>query len=460
MKTTFVHKGHNSSLILIMAGWNADSSLFSHINRNGWDLAVTHDFSSLDFDDSFLEEYSTVYLYAWSLGVFIADRYLKSDKITAAFAVNGTPEPINDFYGIPSDIYIGTENNLSLPNLLKFRRRMFDSASELKKWNDYFPEKSDIENLKNQLTNIRETAGNNNNCSFKWNKVYIGNKDRIFPPDNQFASWSRKLHKDNIIFLDSPHFIDFSDIINATIPDYSLIGKHFTRALNTYDSEAIAQKQMADNLFKLLNEEDLKKNPDVLEIGPGTGIFTKKYVDLLKPRRIDFVDVAEIAHFCLIDNERYHKYDAENFIKTTDDKWDVILSSATMQWFVNPHEFLVNVAERLNPGGMFIASSFLPGNLSELDILRPSPIIYPALENLKQWMEENFEDIAIHDEKIKLEFVDFRHLLLHIRLTGVGGTGKIKSEPKMAEKQAIKSLTYRPVYLKGYKKSKKNNSIS
>lgn len=452
MRTTFVNKENgNSSLILIFAGWSADSSLFSDIRRKGWDTAVVHDFSGLDFDNSILDNYSTVYLYAWSLGVFAASKSVAAEKITAAFAVNGTLKPVDDIYGIPVAIYDGTEQNLSDKNLQKFRRRMFSSSTLFNDKLQSFTKVNDIDNLRHQLRLIKNETLNQPKSLLKWGKAYIGNDDRIIPPANQYEAWKKE--ETEIIRLNESHYVDLMDIIDATIPDSTEVGKHFTRALPSYNRHASAQKVMAEHLAGILDKSVFTKNPSVLEIGPGSGAFTRLYSPIIKPGSVDFVDVADIPAFKIADEEHYHICDAEEFLRTTAKKWDIVLCAATMQWFVNPEEFIRNVASVLNPGGLFLASSFLPGNLSELDAIRPAPLLYPSKNRLTEWMNQNFGITEIKDESIKLEFDSFRQLLMHLRHTGVGAAGKLAGNKSVFRHSDIRSLTYRAVYLKGEKQT-------
>ena len=87
-------------------------SLYQDIEITGWDVAVVYDYSDLSVDLSFLEGYNTVWLFAWSLGVRMAAASLPPEKITAAFAINGTLSPVSDTEGIPPKIYNATADNL------------------------------------------------------------------------------------------------------------------------------------------------------------------------------------------------------------------------------------------------------------------------------------------------------------------------------------------------------------
>ena len=65
-------------LILIFSGWSTDATIYGDICVDGWDLAVVHDYSDMQFDLSALKGYSTIWLFAWSLGIKAASAVLPS----------------------------------------------------------------------------------------------------------------------------------------------------------------------------------------------------------------------------------------------------------------------------------------------------------------------------------------------------------------------------------------------
>ena len=109
MKIDFLCRDDNNTrLILIYAGWSAGPSIAADVRMEGWDVAVVHDFTDLCLDVSFLQGYYTVYLFAWSLGVYAASVTLPPDRVTAAFAINGTLSPVDDSHGIPAAVFRAT----------------------------------------------------------------------------------------------------------------------------------------------------------------------------------------------------------------------------------------------------------------------------------------------------------------------------------------------------------------
>lgn len=449
MKVDFICKDENNSrLILVFAGWSAGAEVAKDIKIHGWDVAAVYDYSDLNLDRTFLDKYYTIYLFAWSLGVFAASISLPSDRITSAFAINGTLKPVDDMLGIPEAIYRGTADSLSPRNLKKFHRRMLrDNAT----WNQYIEEHRDtysddsVVNLKNQLNLIRESSAISYHDNLPWVRAYIGSNDLIFPPENMQRFW-REYQDVEIILTADYHAVDISEIVKGVIADTSMVAAKFSKAGISYDTHAIAQYSAAIKLSNMLREMHPLKEGDILEIGCGTGLFTHEYAPLLKPRKATFVDISEITKFNIFPEEEYFCEDAERWIERQDSEWDTILSTSAIQWFADIPKFLKECHRILRPGGVIAISTFLPGNLEELDALRPSPLIYPKAEMLRKVVEELFRDVRVVEDEIKVEFKSAREVLMHLKHTGVGGSAK-SSGLTLSDMSHLRTLTYRPVYL-------------
>ena len=58
--------------------------------------------------------------------------------------------------------------------------------------------------------------------------------------------------------------------------DKKLVEERFAKSVSTYDDHAVVQKQMANDLVKLLVESDLQGKNSLFEYGCGTGFLTKR----------------------------------------------------------------------------------------------------------------------------------------------------------------------------------------
>lgn len=455
MKITPIRTSSSTNrLFLIFTGWSTDENLFSEVCPEGWDVIVCSDYSSFSFPTEITDRYSTIYLLAWSLGVAAAAASLKDVKITAAFAVNGTESPVSDTFGIPEATYFGTRDRLDQRNLHKFRRRMFLSSGDYEKVKDRLPENPDIESLKTQLTAISEAK---RSADIPWKRVFISDSDRIIPPQNQLNAWSVHSPEPEIIHIKEAHFPDFSSIISRIIPDTTRISASFSKALDSYNTNAHAQLLMAERLTAMIGEEKPDTGGNILEIGPGSGLFTQLYSQILRPRNAAFIDLYPTPRYDIAPEETYLIGDAEILLEENLPyaPYDAILSAAAIQWFADLAGFFTRAADALKPGGILACSTFLPGNLGELDTLRPSPLIYHSEIALRAFVAAAFPHSRFETQEIPLIFPSAREALTHLRLTGVSATSTSVSASRLLRGLTLPDgtarLTYRAIYIVAHK---------
>lgn len=288
----------------------------------------------------------------------------------------------------------------------------------------------------------------------RWVRSYIGRKDAIFPSDNLIRFWQEKHPETELYVLEEPHYIDLKQIIDSTIPDIKRVGGRFASASATYDIHASAQRDIALRLSELATSDGpVKAGGRVLEIGQGTGLFTRAYMRGLRPERIDFVDLYPTPEFHLAPVENYFTADAETWLEDCRVKYDYILSASSIQWFCNPERFFRNAAASLVAGGKLVCSTFLKGTLGELDAVRPSPMLYVSESELRRIASCYFETVNVSTEDIVIDFDSPRDAILHLKRTGVGGAFlQFGSARKLIEALTpvgrMPALTYRACYLK------------
>ena len=109
--------------------------------------------------------------------------------------------------------------------------------------------------------------------------------------------------------------------------DRCLIEKNFKKSLNTYNKNAIVQKNMADFLVSQIKK---KKYPKILEIGSYTGVLTKKIINNFEFEKYVAVDIVDSFDYIkkLSDKIQFIKSDFENF--SIDEKFDLIVSNASL----------------------------------------------------------------------------------------------------------------------------------
>ncbi len=446
MKCEFLHKEGSSRLILIFSGWSTDMEFYSHISHPGWDVAVVSGYTDFDFPTEILDSYTTISLFAWSMGVYMASMSVPFNRLSMAIAINGTESPVDNSTGIPENIFKGTLETLDERNLRKFRMRM--SGSHYKNLEGCF-NTPDIDKLKSELEFIlksRASAPRGNNS--KWNRVYISRNDLIFPFQNQKQAWKSHNSSESIIEIDAPHYVDLLPLIKSALPSSEKIGKRFSKALATYNQQADSQRTIAHRLAEMCEGTSLRR---VIEIGPGSGIFTHAFASRHNPESIDFVDLYRLPVFGVAQSEHYHIANAEDWMahkaEQSQGQYDAIVSASALQWFVNPKEFFHNSLLLLKPGGILACSTFLPGNLEEISSANPYGIIYRSKDEIEEMLSSFFDSFSLEEESITLEFESPRDTLLHLKHTGVGGSSSSGLSLKELLGRLPSRLTYRPLYI-------------
>ena len=241
--------------------------------------------------------------------------------------------------------------------------------------------------------------------------------------------------------------------------DTALIRQRFSAASASYDAEAEAQQHIAARLWALAAPH-LAAGADVLEIGAGTGLLTRLILEA-QPRSLTVNDlylspqVQELAHQ-FSGRVQCREGDAEHL--EFGGPFDAVLSASTVQWFADIPAFFARCAGLLPKGGLLAFSSFLPGNLQEVAALTGVGLTYASAAELQGQLAPNFDLLAVEQGDVTLHFASPRHVLLHLRHTGVTGIRSVvwgknsykdfvaRYTARYGNAQGVR-LTYRPVYV-------------
>ena len=218
-------KDTGAPLVVLFAGWGMDETPFADfwsadvtsasgsadiLSAQEYDFAVCCDYTDLNnFAISQFPNFAIHRVIAFSFGVWAASAlFARFPELAAAperIAINGTPYPIDDNFGIPTATFDATLANFSSPTLAKFERRMCGDAASLAHYQSRHPKRS-LESLREELRNC-EIAKLRNTCNFHFTHSIIGTRDAIFPPQNQHAAWA-KHPSTKITTVDAPHYSD------------------------------------------------------------------------------------------------------------------------------------------------------------------------------------------------------------------------------------------------------------
>lgn len=460
MIQTFISRRHTHDLVLFFAGWGMDTRPFAELRNIGCDCCICYDYTRLDFDPTPLLDYRHIEVYAWSFGVWAASIVLQNSSlpIRHATAINGTIYGIDSERGISPEIFQSTLEHLDMVNLNKFYRRMCNDREMLNEFLDSAPDR-DIHGLQVELESIGKEISRNPRPHFHWGKAFIGNKDRIFPPDNQRNAWQGDAE---VREIDAAHYLHFRPIVLENRLDKQIIRKCFENAASTYESEGRIQSCIAERLNRLIPyTEEVRK--EILEIGCGTGKLSRLLIERFPRARFTLNDLSPEMQSCITGfpygSCRFIAGDAEKM--DFEGRYDLIVSASTIQWFTDLEDFLKRITGNLSDNGTLALSTFVAGNLPEIKALKASEMPYWESPELKRLFEKYFAVDLFEEEEYQLRFDTPVELLRHLKLTGVTGVSGPPRQQGLnfirryreafGEKQEI-TLTYRPVYIIAHKK--------
>ena len=232
MEYHWLNKQNNDKLIIFFCGWSFDYKPFERLDCLNYDVLFVYDYGDInDIKDltsyrlnilSSLLQYKTSTLIAWSMGVYVG--YLLKDVLPnfdKKIAVNGTPYPVHDEWGIPIKTFDLTLKYVDTGLQGKFQKNLFKNPTDYEKYLEN-PVERTIDNQKAELISLNDFIKNK---KIEYEKFYdyaiISDTDKIIPTRNQKSCWETLDTPYKI--LDSGHFPFFEfksweDIINANKP--------------------------------------------------------------------------------------------------------------------------------------------------------------------------------------------------------------------------------------------------
>ena len=232
-----------------------------------------------------------------------------------------------------------------------------------------------------------------------------------------------------------------------------LIKLRFTKSLKTYRENAIVQKQMAENLSKMITPKTFN---NILELGCGTGFLTEQIYHNFHYKNYDTVDMVDGCKNYIkkiSDNINFICADIENFVP--EKKYDLIISNATLQWLENLPDYINKISKYLNKNGIFAFTLFGKNHFKEMNLFLKNNLKYYSLEDIRI-ICSGYTIKNITEQSIKQEFNTPKDVLYHIKKTGVNALSKsswtISDYKKFNEEYKNYcdnniSLTYHPLYV-------------
>jgi len=147
----------------------------------------------------------------------------------------------------------------------------------------------------------------------------------------------------------------------------ALVKKHFGQHVNEYDQYAKVQKLMALELLQKLPLQ--AKVLKILELGSGTGYLTERLLTMFPQAELTAVDLAPemlaMIEQC-VGRGRVDLVCDDLETMQLDQKYDLIISSATFQWLNEPALVMKKFIQALSPQGILAVATFGVETFTEL----------------------------------------------------------------------------------------------
>lgn len=212
---------------------------------------------------------------------------------------------------------------------------------------------------------------------------------------------------------------------------------NFEKNFSTYDNNAIIQKEVAKKLVKIIEENiNEKKFNKVFELGCGTGLFTKEFLEKFQIKNLDLNDYYDTkSYFKDID---YNNFIVGDMVNSINEDYDIIISSSSFQWIDDLEKLIENISNKTDK---LFFSMYIDGNLKEIQKHFGVSLKYKTLEEVIQILKKYFNEIKYFNEKKTLEFFTPLEALKHIKNTGVS-LKNTKTSIEKIKSYKTRELTY------------------
>lgn len=219
MEKRWMVKAGHPNLLIFALGWACEPQSVAHIRPAGYDILCLYDYRSPEtLSPNEIGPYRTIDLMAWSFGVMMAERILATLPIRRAMALNGTPRPVDDRFGIPIRSFRLTLRGLHTAGTTLFEQRTYgDFYATASGWSS----SRSLEEKIKELETLYGLSDQPTQPLWNWHTALIGGRDLIFPPENQRACWQGYRPSVQIVEItDTPHypFADPETIIGLLNP--------------------------------------------------------------------------------------------------------------------------------------------------------------------------------------------------------------------------------------------------
>ena len=243
--------------------------------------------------------------------------------------------------------------------------------------------------------------------------------------------------------------------------DYKLIKKQFEKSMSEYDDNALVQNIVA--LKMICEVAQISVNFDnILELGSGTGLTTKKIAREFKFKNFFANDLVEKSKIYVQKYVPDVNFLCGNALKIKPPKkMDLVISNAMFQWFDNFEKAVKIIKNYMNNGALLAFTTFGPDNYKELREVTGLGLNYKSLYEIITILRNlDFEILYCENFHEEMSFNSPLELLVHMKKTGVNSLSdevwtlkKVKDFcDKFSQKYPKTILTYSPIIVVARKK--------
>ena len=211
---------------------------------------------------------------------------------------------------------------------------------------------------------------------------------------------------------------------------------NFNKNFSTYGDYAVVQKKVAYKLITLLEESHYGS---ILELGCGTGFFTRELVKNFKFDRLDVNDYFNTTSY--LEDIQYNKFIEGDMTKIHVGKYDLICSSSAFQWVENLENLIYKTSKNTSH---LVFSIYSKGNLVEIFNHFGVSLDYKSTEEIYQILKKYYTFVEFQEDEFTLEFSTPLKALKHLKETGV--TGFSSSNYSLTKSFKSTVLTYKVSY--------------
>lgn len=237
-----------------------------------------------------------------------------------------------------------------------------------------------------------------------------------------------------------------------SIPSKGSIKRSFSRASTTYDLYSRIQEDVNLQLLNLVPEGHFH---EVLEIGCGTGSFTKALATKRKVERIVGVDLSYDMLLVARDGMQNHHTsfypvccDGERLALNPGSRFDLVVSASCMHWFQDLGRSLSYLIDsHLAPDGCIICALFGKNTLNELEkvinlltghAIQMAPSTFPTKDEVASILKgRRFSQVFLESVMISREYGSLMELLMSLKKTGTApsaGSSRVFYTPRTIKK--------------------------